>query len=86
MIDENILQLEITINDVVVVQEADGVADLGAVEAGLVFTEASLASQMKEQLAAAHVLHHEAQKVASLKRVDELGGKRILERAHHHVL
>ena len=62
---------DVAVEDVVLVQESDGVADLGAVEAGTVLAEPLLARQVKEELAAVDVVHDQAEAVRGLKRIDE---------------
>lgn len=42
-VDQNVLQFEISVDNVVVVQEPNAVAYLGTIEASLVLTEAPLA-------------------------------------------
>ncbi len=67
-------------------QEADRIADLGAVEPRLTLAELLLAGQVKEQLTAIHVLHYQTQAVSSLERIDQAGYEWVLKTSHHFVL
>ena len=60
---------KISVDDIVLMQVANGRDDLGGVETGAVLGEEPHARQVVEQLAAVDVLHDEAQAVARLEAV-----------------
>jgi hypothetical protein len=84
-VNKNILQLEIPIDDIIVVQKPNGIAYLGQVELGLDLAKTLLARQMKEKLTTTRILHHQAEQITRLKRIDQLGDERMLESAHYHI-
>ena len=48
VVDQDILKFEIPIDNIVIVQEADCITDLSAIETRLVLTETLLSCQMEE--------------------------------------
>lgn len=69
LVEQQVLQLEVSVDDALGVQVAQRRHDLGAVEPGPLLGEGPLAGQVEEQLAAVRVLHHEAHAVRCLERV-----------------
>jgi hypothetical protein len=65
----NFKYFDVAIQNLVVVQKANGQAYLGAVELGSVFGETAFPGQMEEQLAAVHILHDETEELVCLKRI-----------------
>jgi hypothetical protein len=60
-IQQDVVQLEISVYDVSVVQESDGANDLGGVKATARFAKLALVLDVKHQIASRAVLHNEEQ-------------------------
>jgi hypothetical protein len=64
--------LQIPVDDAQLVQVVDGADDLGAVELGPLLGELALLRQVEVQLAAVHVLRHQAKPVHGREAVLQL--------------
>lgn len=67
LVQQQVLQLEVTIDDALGVQIPERRHDLRAVEARAVLAERALAGEVEEELAAVRVLHHETHAVGGLE-------------------
>ena len=68
-VHQDVLGLQITVDDVFLVQVTEGHCDLNGVEAGSIFIEAGDIAQVHEQLTATHEPHHEEDFLLSLEHV-----------------
>ena len=85
VVDEDVLGLEVAVYDHVGVHVADGVRDLGRVEAHARLRKRALMRQVVEELAAVHVVEHEVELVRRLERVVQADEERMAQIAYEHV-
>ena len=70
--------LKISVDDCLSVQVVDGADDFSSVETRAIFRENSFALQVEVQLAAVHVLRHQAQPVGRRERISKRKKKRMV--------
>ena len=81
-VEENILWLQVTIDDSVLVEVSESQHDLGCIEARSVLSESNLVAEMEEKLAAIQKVGDEIQTFVGLKGVVELDNERMCDLLH----
>ena len=78
-VHQNVLRLQVAVDDVVRVQEAQPEQDLGRVQLAAVGAEAPLLLEPKKQLAAGHEFEDHVQLVLALERELQLAQERVVQ-------
>ncbi len=84
-VQEQVLRLQVTVNNALRMQVAQGGRDLGGVEPGPRLGEDALPLQVEEELAAVDVVEDKVELLPRLERVVEADEERVLEVLDEHV-
>lgn len=86
LVHDDILQLQVTVDDPVLVQVLNGEQDLGRIEPGPVFGEGAKIADVLEEFSPAQVIHHKIQPVFTLEGVMKLDNEGVLDLPQDSVL
>ena len=79
MVQKDILRLQVSVDDAVLVETTEGFDELGRVETGSPLTKLLVLAQMVEELATVQEVHHEVEFGGRLESILELYDERAVD-------